>query len=423
MSEKRKCFDRCIVVKFGGSSLADESRISRAAKAVAKEAVKGTKVVVVVSAMGKTTDLLMDTAKHACEDAISGDELDDILSMGERTSARIFSAALRANKVKCRYIDPADADWPIVTDGSFTNAKPILPLCEKLVKEHVSPSLEKGMVVVIPGFVGKNEDGMTTTMGRGSSDITALVVAQALSADQAILITDVDGIMTADPKIVKNPQRLKAIHVNTLIGLTDSGTKFIHKKALKYKDPSIEVKVINQAWGDLSSDGTTIHGALSNNIMVETAYPSPAMAVTIVGEAISESPQILQDVFQEIKKAEASILGVSINHNSLILYLPEKSAKELLEALHSIVVNHKETLALAVRKNLAFIRIKGVGLEETPGIISRLAESLYSEGINIFGIFTITSSVSVFVDLKDKNKALRLMQKSIKANRGKGNVN
>jgi len=80
-------------------------------------------------------------------------------------------------------------------------------------------------------------------------------------------------------------------------------------------------------------------------------------------------------------------------------------------------------LALAVRKNLAFIRIKGVGLEETPGIISRLAESLYSEGINIFGIFTITSSVSVFVDLKDKNKALRLMQKSIKANRGKGNVN
>lgn len=422
MSEKRKCFDRCIVVKFGGSSLADESKISRATKAVAKEAMKGTKMVVVVSAMGKTTDLLMDTAKQACENTISSDELDDILSMGERTSARIFSAALRANKVAARYLDPADADWPIITDGSYTNAKPILSLCEKLVREHVSPLFEKKLVVVIPGFVGKTEDGMVTTMGRGSSDITALVVAQALSADRAILVTDVDGIMTADPKIIKNPQRLKAIHVNTLIGLADSGTKFIHRKALKYKDPSIEVKVINQALGDLSSDGTTIHGALSNNIMVETAYPSPAMAVTIVGEAISELPQILQEVFQQVKRAQASILGVSINHNSLILYLPENSSKELLEALHAIVINYKEALALAVRRKLAFIRIKGVGLEETPGIINRLAESLYSEGINIFGIFTITSSVSVFVDLKDKEKALRLMQKSIKVKRGKGSV-
>lgn len=414
MSVKRKDFDRCVVVKFGGSSLANESKIASAAKAVAKEVMKGTRVVVVVSAIGKTTDFLLDTAKQACGIEISGEELDDIASMGERTSVRIFSAALKANNVRCYYLDPVDPDWPIITDRSFTNAKPIVPVCEKMIKEHVLSSVEQNMVVVIPGFIGKTEDGRITTLGRGGSDTTALIVARALSADQVILVTNVDGIMSADPKIIKKTQRLKEIHVDALTGLTDTGTKFIQKKALKYKDPSIGVKVINHASGDLNSDGTIIHGGLPNDVTVEMAYPSPTMAVTIVGNAISESPQVLQDVFQRINDAKASILGMSIDYNSLILYLPGNGIGGLLEALHSIVVTNEQTLALAVRKNLAFIKVKGVGLEETPGIISRLAESLYSGRINIFGIFTITSSVLVFVDFNDGEKAIKLILKSIK---------
>jgi len=418
MSEKKECFDRCIVVKFGGSSLADDPRIFRAAKAVAKEAAKGTRVVVVVSAMGKTTDFLMETSRRACGGSASDEELDDILSMGERTSARIFSTALKANKVKCRYLDPADPEWPIITDRTFTNAKPILPICEKLIRKYVSPLLEHENVVIVPGFIGKTEEGKITTMGRGGSDTTALIVARALSVDQVILVTDVDGIMTGDPKIIKSPKMLKDVDVNTLIGLADSGAKFIHQKALKYKDPAIEIKVINQALGDLESEGTIVHGAILNDLIVEAAYPSPAMSVTIVGDAISEAPEILQEVFQRIKEAEVPTLGVSINHNSLILYLPENGENSLLEAMHSIVTSHGQTLALAVRKNLAFIRVKGTRLEETPGIISRIAEALFSGGINIFGIFTITSSVSVFVDLNDREKATELIQKSIKGSRG-----
>jgi aspartate kinase len=418
MSEKKERFDRCIVVKFGGSSLADNSKIFRAAKAVAKEAAKGAKLIVVVSAMGKTTDLLMETAMQACGGSASDEELDDVLSMGERTSARMFSTALKANKVKCRYLDPTDPEWPIITDRTFTNAKPILPICEKLVRKYVSPLSEQKTVVIIPGFIGKTEDGKITTMGRGGSDTTALIMARALSADQVILVTDVDGIMTADPKLIKSPKMLKDIDVNTVIGLADSGAKFIHQKALKYKDPDIEIKVINHALGDLESEGTIIHGAILNDLIVETAYPSPAMSVTIVGNAISEAPEILQEVFQRIKEAEAPTLGVSINHNSLILYLPENGENSLLEALHSIVTSHGQTLALAVRKDLAFIRVKGTELEDTPGIINKIAEALFAGGINIFGIFTITSSVSVFVDLNDREKATKLIQKSIKGNRG-----
>ena len=410
--QKRKKLDRCIVVKFGGSSLANKTKIDSAAKAVAKEVSKGTRIAVVVSSIGKTTDFLLDTAKQASRDKITDEELDDILSMGERTSARIFSATLKANGVKCFYLDPLNPDWPIITDKTFANANPILSVCEKLIKKHVSSSIGRN-VVVIPGFIGKTEDGKITTLGRGGSDTTALIIARALSADQMILVTNVDGIMSADPKIIKKPQLLKEIHVNTLTGLTDSGTKFIHKKALKYKDPSIGVKVINNASGDLDSDGTIVHGNLPTSMPVEKSTQATT-AVTIVGKAISESPQILQEILQQINNANVPILGISIDYNSLNLYLPSNGIEELLEALHSIVVVYDQTLALAVKQNLAFIRVRGVGLEETPGIISKLAESLYSASINIFGIFTITSSILVFVDFNDREKAIKLIQNSIK---------
>lgn len=417
MSKKEKISVPCLVVKFGGKSLADAPRIIRAAEAVAKEKAKGTKIAVVVSAMGRTTDNLLETVTQARINTLFSEELDDILSMGERTSARIFTAALKAQGVKCLYLDPADPKWPIITDTAFTNAQPMTSICQKLIGEYVSPILEQGTVVVIPGFIGKTEDGRVTTMGRGGSDTTALILAQALSADQVILVTDVEGIMTGDPKIIKKPRRIKEIDVNQLIGLADSGAKFIHQKALRHKVPSIDVKVIDHAKRDLNSEGTIIRGELhSNSIIVERAYPSPAMIVTFVGAAISELPQILQEVLQQIRAAKVPILGASINYDSFILYLPENSASQLLEALHSIVIKYEQTLALAVRKNLAFIKVRGVGLEETPGVISKISHALYSEGINIYGIFTITSSILVFVDLKHGERAVELMQKSIRVN-------
>jgi len=416
LSGSRERFNR-LVVKFGGSSLSDGPSVSRAVDAVLDKARKGFQIAVVVSAMGKTTDHLIETAKKACGGTIKDEELDDIMALGERTSARIFAAALKTRGQRSCYLDPVDPDWPIITDGSFTNANPILPLCEGLIRAHIQPLLEEGNVVVIPGFIGKTGNGTVTTMGRGGSDITAFVLAHGLSADQVILVTDVDGIMTADPKVVGKPRILKEISMDMLVGLADSGTKFIHKKALRYKNPSIEIKVINNTYGSLAVDGTTIKGSFPNNIVVEE-HPDPAMAVTIVGKAIAESPQTIQQVFQELKKADIALLGMSLNHNSLILYMPTKKKEEILEPLHSIVVSNERTIALAVRENLAFIKVKGVGLEETPGIISDITKSLHSSGINIYGIFTITSSVLIFVDLKDKDRTIRLIEENIRTNTG-----
>jgi len=417
MSVSDNIVGRCVVVKFGGSSLADGTNISKAAKVVAREAMKGTRIVVIVSAMGSTTDFLIDITKQASNGSVvSGNDIDDVLAMGERTSARIFSAALKANNVKCHYFDPASPDWPIITDNKPTNANPILPLCEKRLRKYVLPVLERRRVAVIPGFIGKTQDGAITTMGRGGSDATALIVARALGAKQVVLVSDVDGIMTADPKIIRSAKKLDEIDINALIGIADSGTKFIHKKALKYKDPKIDIRVINHRFCDLNAEGTTIRGALQKELTVDIAYLEPAMSITIVGNAISESPQILHEIIQQLKDAAIPILGMSANYDSIILYLPESLAEKILEPLHLVVINNAQALAMAVIKNIALIEIKGVGLEETPGIIRKISQALYSKNINIFGIFTITSSVQVFVDMNDVEKALTAIRNSIKVN-------
>ena len=156
-----------IVVKFGGSSLSDHERLLKAVVSVVNEAKKGTKIAVVVSAMGKTTDVLMTTAKNTSNGKLEKHDLDDILSMGERTSVRIFAAALKNNGVDACYFDPMDSRWPIITDNSFQNANPMLKECEKNIKEFVLPLVEKGTIPVIAGFLGKTKDGKITTLGRG----------------------------------------------------------------------------------------------------------------------------------------------------------------------------------------------------------------------------------------------------------------
>jgi aspartate kinase len=412
MKNEKSC--KKIVVKFGGSSLADHEKLAKAVAAVANEAAKGTKIAVVVSAMGKTTDLLMNTMKNTANGKLEKHELDDILAMGERTSVRIFAAALRTNKVQSCYIDPLDERWPIITDAAFSNANPLLNECEKRIHKCILPIIETGVVPVIAGFIGRTLDGKITTIGRGGSDTTAFILAQALNADEVVLVTNADGIMSGDPKIVTKPQRLPEIDVTTLVGLADSGAKFIHSKALKYKPQSINVKVISHAHGDLSQKGTIITGALATELDVEIAHTSPVAEITIVGQAISEKPNIILEMMQKTE-AHASLLGMSMNTNSVILYVSQqKNMDTLFNEIHTITLGNTETIAMAVKKDLAFLKTSGVGLEETHGIIGKISETLRVNQINIYGILTITSSILLFVDWSEREKALQIIKNSLR---------
>jgi len=405
-----------IVVKYGGASLADQERILKAVTAVANEAKKGTQIAVIVSAMGKTTDVLLRAAKDASNGKIKKGELDEILAMGERTSIRIFAAALKAQGVESRYFDPLDQNWPIITDDVFSDANPILNQCEEKIQQHVLPLVEKGDIPVIAGFIGRTSDGRITTLGRGGSDTTAFILAKALGADELILVTDAEGIMSADPKIISKPKTLPNIDVDTLVGLADSGTKFIHRKALRYKDSSVKVRVISHTHGDLNRDGTLIEGALSTELDVALANSSSAMSITVVGHGLSEKTEVVQQL-AEMVKVNAQLLGLSLNYNSMILYASEKEDSNLLlEKLHEAILEHKEILAMSVKKQLAFLKVKGVGLEETPGLIGKISEALRLNGINIFGLLTITSSILLFVDWNEKERALSLVKNALRGN-------
>ncbi len=404
-----------IVVKFGGSSLGEPERLSKAVSAVVAEAKRGTRIAVVVSAMGKTTDVLLNTAKNTCNGKLEKHDLDDILSMGERTSVRIFAAALRTNGAESRYFDPLDNDWPIITDTSFSNANPLLGECEKRAREYVLPVVENGVIPVIAGFVGRTKDGKITTLGRGGSDTTAFLLAEALKADEVVLVTDAEGIMSGDPKVVATPRRLPEIDVNLLVGLADSGAKFIHSKALKYKPKSINVRVINQAHGDLTKEGTIITGALSTELGVSIAFPSQIAEITIVGQKLSENPKVIEEMVAKVN-ANTSLLGMSVDANSVILYVAQKNNIDVLfNDLHKTVLVNTDAKAMAVKKDLVFLKTSGVGLEETHGIIGKISEVLRVNGINIAGILTITSSILLFVDWNQREKALELIRNSLRS--------
>ena len=408
-------FRKKIVVKFGGSSLADHERLLKAVTAVINEAAKGTRIAVVVSAMGKTTDTLLSTVKNTSNGKLQKHELDDILSMGERTSVRIFAAALRTNGAETRYFDPIDDDWPIITDNAFSNANPLLAECKTRIQETILPIIEKGIIPVIAGFVGRTKDGKVTTLGRGGSDTTAFILAEALNADEVVLVTDADGIMSGDPKIIADPKRLTEIDVNTLVGLADSGAKFIHTKALKYKPQNINVRVINHAHGDLTKEGTVITGTIATELDVEIAHPAPVAEITVIGQCISEKPQIILKMV-ETAKAHSSLLAMSMNTNSVIFYISqEKNVDIILNEIHKITVNNPETIAMAVKKDLAFLKTSGVGLEETHGLIGKISEDLRVNSMNISGILTITSSILLFVDWNEREKALSLIRNSLRS--------
>lgn len=402
---------KLLVVKFGGSSLATAKRISLAVDMVAREYSRGTRLVVVVSAVGRTTDRLLELTNGAS--GIVETDRDDILAMGERTSARIVSASLKSRGIQTRYFDPSDRDWPILTDNNFSNAKPLESPSTSRIRRYVTPFLDEGIIPVIGGFIGRTRDGRISTLGRGGSDTTALILAKALKADEVVLVTNAPGIMTGDPKVLRDAQTLRRIDIKTLVGIADSGTKFVHRKALRFKDPNINLRIVPQSAGTLRGPGTSIVGEPFPELEVKVHNPHPAASITLVGNGLSTNPDLIATATGIVRK---SLLAQSGDADSLILYLDQTARlSRQVAQLHRATIDHPAGVAVAVRKGLAMIKVRGVGLEDAPGVTARISETLRINNINIFGVLTITSSVLLFVSWKIRRTASRLIRNSLRA--------
>src|SRR5712692_1738684 len=403
---------RLLIVKFGGSSLSNGKKIGLAAESVAREYSKGNRLVVVVSAVGRTTDELLELTNHGA--GIVETDRDDILAMGERTSARIFAASLKARGIQARQFDPSDRDWPIITDHGFSNANPLTTASTQRIRKYVKPAIEDGIIPVIGGFIGRTRDGRITTLGRGGSDTTALLLATALGADEVILVTSARGILTGDPNLISNARVLRTIDMKALVGIADTGTKFIHRKALRYKDPAINMRVIPSAAGRLDAQGTQITGGPLPELEVKIHNPNPVASITLVGRDLPQNPELIRKVTKIIR---TNLVAISQDSDSAILYLSQTpSLRGQISRLHDVVAKDPHGLALAARLGMALITIKGVGLEETPGVVARISDALRSSNINIFGVLTITSSVLVLVDWKVRKQAGNLIRTSLENN-------
>src|SRR5256712_6833894 len=403
---------RLLIVKFGGSSLSNPKRINLAAESVALEYARGNRVVVVVSAVGNTTEQLLQLTNGGTE--LVETDKDDILAMGERTSARIFAATLKSRGMQARYYDPSDRDWPIITDNNFLNANPLKTNSIQRIRRYLKPVLDDGVVPVIGGFIGRTRDGRISTLGRGGSDTAALLLAMALEADEVVLVTNVRGILSADPSMVGNARVLPKIDMKTLIGIADTGTKFIHRKALRFKDPNINIRVISNTNGRLDSQGTFVTGASTPELEVTISNPHPVASVTIVGTGLPHQPELVRKIS---KLAGPNLVAVSQDSDSAILYVKQTSKlRQQLARLHDAVLNDPHGIALAARMGMALVKVRSIGLEERPGVVARISNAFRSANINMFGILTITSSVLVFVDWKVRRKTASLIRISLEKN-------
>ncbi len=399
-----------IVAKFGGTSIGNGDRIKKAAESVVKEYMKGKKVVVVVSAINKTTDEILKTVDDAIGESITEKQLADIVSMGEITSVRVFSSTIESLGVKSEYLDPYMDNWPIITDSNYLNANINFEITEAKTKELIK-ILDQGIIPVLCGFLGKDEDGTLTTLGRGGSDITAFLLGHCLKAEEVVIVTDVGGVMSTDPNKLQSAKKLDKISVEEMRDLATHGAKVLHPHALRYKDPLINAKIIGFEHGDLSAIGTEIIGPAGNHMLKTTALNvEPISVIAVVGEEILTKIGVLSALTDALAENKINIYGISTGQNSVTLFIDKSLVDTAHEILHDVVVQCNDLSSLSVGTDIAMITVASQDFIDTPGIITRITEPLRKNKINIVEISSSQTSVVIFVEWNDGKRAYELVR-------------
>ncbi|MFW5929796.1 MAG: aspartate kinase, partial [Halobacteriota archaeon] len=350
-----------VVVKFGGTSVGTGERIRKAAESVADEVERGSQVVVVVSAMDDTTDRLIDTMEAVGD--VTGEDADEIVSMGERTSARVFKAALEQQGVTSSFLEPGSEDWPIVTDeaGELDEGETARRV------ERLAESMETEVPVVC-GFLGETADGKVSTLGRGGSDTTAMILGKYLEADDVIIVTDVDGIMTGDPRNVERAKSVESISVEEMQDLSIRGAGVVASSALRYKREDTEVSIVHYQHGDLRADGTSIEGEGTDTHIVRMRE-EPLAAVTVAGRSVIDTPNLLSRLSTVLGENDINIYGHSTGSDSMSFFVDEDRGREAEHLLHDEIVEDNKFSSVSVRENVGMVLVSGGDFVDTPGVI------------------------------------------------------
>ena len=389
-----------IVKKFGGSSVADRERIFNVANRCIEDYRAGHDVVVVLSAMGDTTDELIALAQTV-NATPKKRELDMLLATGEQVSAALMAMAMQSMDVPAVSLNAFQVQMH--STSRYGNAR-----FKRIDTDRLQHELDSRKIVIVTGFQGVNKYDDLTTLGRGGSDTTAVALAAVLHADLCEIFTDVDGVYTADPRVVKKAMKLKEVTYDEMLELASLGAKVLHNRSVemakKYGVRLVVRSSLNQSEGTVIKEKAKMEKMLITGVAADTN----TARISVIG--VEDKPGTAFKIFHTLARnhINVDIILQSVGRDGTKDISFTVSEDDLQDALH-VLEEHKETLTIqqiTSNKHVAKISVVGAGMMSNPGVAAKMFESMYNSRVNINMIATSEIRITVLVDEKDVDKAM-----------------
>lgn len=382
-----------IVKKFGGTSVADKERIFNVARRCIEDYKKGNDVVVVLSAMGKTTDVLLAQARDINPNPPKR-EMDMLLTVGEQTSVALMAMAM--NELGVPAISLNAFQVAMHTSSNYGNAR-----LKKIDSERIKSELESKKIVIVTGFQGIDKMDNYTTLGRGGSDTTAVALAAALKADTCEIYTDVDGVYTADPRYVKTARKLDEITYDEMLDLASLGAGVLHNRSVEMAKKYGVQLVVRSSLN--TSEGTVVKEEVNMEKMLVSGVASDKNTARIAVIGLEDQPGVAFKLFNHLANhnINVDIILQSVGRDGT-KDISFTVAQDLVNEAVEILERHRNTSLkcdkIDVEKNVAKVSVVGAGMMSNPGVAAKMFEALYDIGVNIKMISTSEIRVTVLID-------------------------
>jgi aspartate kinase len=394
-----------IVQKFGGTSLADIERIKAVAERVVSTVKEGNKVVVVVSAMAGETDKFVEFANEITATP-NEREMDLLLSSGERITSALMAMAIQ--QLGCKSMSLTGRQVGIRTDSSHTKA-----MIEHIEGGRLKAALDDDKIPVIAGFQGINEFEDVTTLGRGGSDTTAVAIAAALKADLCEIYTDVEGVFTSDPRIVPEARKMEKVSYDEMLEMASLGAKVLHGRSVEFAKKYSVPLVVRSSFS--KSPGTLVtkeDGEMEKIVVTGVTQDDNQARITIMG--VPDKPGIAAAIFNAVAKSNINVDMIvqnisSEDHATDISFTVSNTDGNKAFDITQHVSDDLGTKGVNMNPDVAKVSIVGVGMQSHFGVAARMFEVLSKEGINIMMISTSEIKISCVVDIKDSEKAVKVL--------------
>lgn len=410
------------VIKFGGTSIATPELVREAARHVARLVEYGEQIAVVVSAPGNATSELLSAMARASENSAEFADACLFAALGEEHSVHLMAAALRSFAIAAQPFLPRNAEtWPIVADIEDTS-----PLAQAKVNEErpfrlrtqptasrfrrfILPVLRVGTVPVISGFFAVDSSDQVVALGRGGSDISAFIVASQINADEVVIVTDVKGVMSADPRLAENPRLLQELSLADLEMISGAGARVLHPRALEFMTEHLRVRLLDYRELDqLEETGTSVFGRSETALL---RNPDELAMLTLVGDlgTLEGLQGILLNWLDEARLKPAA---ASMSPQFICYYLPSKVADESYGRLHTLLAQAGIDLtSLSLRGGVGELRLRSAKFIEQPGALAEITGVLANARVNIVEMITGLTDISVFVDYRNLDRAEMLLRR------------